>query len=70
MIEKTKKTFIILGIIIAIVPFLGIPYSWKTFLFVVIGLGIAITAFFIGKDLKKFLGLEKHSNIEKSQTEE
>jgi len=39
------KTIIISGLIVAITPFLGLPLSWKTFIFVGLGLLIAVKAF-------------------------
>ena len=43
-----KETLIIiLGVLIALTPFLGFPRSWETVFFVVAGLGIvAVTVFF------------------------
>ena len=44
----TKEMWIIvLGIVVALVPFLGFPGSWKTVIFVLVGLAIAVLAFII-----------------------
>lgn len=42
----SKNTaIIILGFIIAVTPFLGLPGSWKTIIFVVSGLVVVLIAF-------------------------
>lgn len=48
------KSIAILGLVVAIIPFLGIPGSWKTVLFFVIGLTIFTKAFLILKKNKIF----------------
>ena len=40
-------TISLLGLSVVIIPFFGFPGSWKTFLFVLIGLTIAILSFLI-----------------------
>jgi len=40
-------TISLLGLLVVIIPFFGFPSSWKTFLFVLIGLTIAILSFLI-----------------------
>ena len=42
---------LILGLVVAMVPFLGIPSSWKTVMFVASGLAIAFHAFLLRGDL-------------------
>lgn len=42
-----EMTVIVLGLLIAATPFLGIPGSWKTALFVLAGLGMAIAGFLL-----------------------
>ena len=44
---KGIKLIITFGVIVAIVPFLGFPSSWKTFLFAVLGSAIAFTAYYV-----------------------
>lgn len=39
------KSNIILGILVAIIPFLGLPSGLKTLLFVVLGLAIAVLSY-------------------------
>lgn len=44
----SKEMLVIaLGIWIVIVPYLGIPSSWKTILFVLSGLGLVLVGFFL-----------------------
>jgi len=42
---KHTKTIIALGMIVALVPFLGFPSSWKNIMFAVLGLTIATLSF-------------------------
>lgn len=42
---KHTKTIIALGIVVALVPFLGFPSSWKSIIFAAVGLAIAALAF-------------------------
>lgn len=38
---------IVLGILTALLPFMGLPGSWRTILLVLIGIGIAVIGFFL-----------------------
>jgi len=52
-----KNNFIIiLGIIVAILPFLGFPQKLKTVLFVFFGLLISLLAYRIGRNMMKIGG--------------
>jgi len=42
---KHTKTIIALGMIVALLPFLGFPSSWKNIMFAVLGLTIATLTF-------------------------
>ncbi|QSH39050.1 hypothetical protein JXR01_01920 [Candidatus Kaiserbacteria bacterium] len=42
---KHTKTIVTLGIIVALLPFLGFPSSWKNIMFLILGAGIAALAF-------------------------
>ena len=42
-----EMSLIVLGIVVAVVPYLGIPGSWKTALLVLCGLGIALIGFLL-----------------------
>jgi len=42
---KHTKTIVTLGIIVALLPFLGFPSSWKNIMFLMLGAGIAALSF-------------------------
>ena len=42
---RKERTLLILGIVIAFLPFLGFPNSWREVLFVMIGLSIIYLAY-------------------------
>jgi hypothetical protein len=42
-----EMTIIALGIWVIIVPYLGVPGSWRTTILVVSGIGIAVTGFLL-----------------------
>jgi len=42
---KYTKTIVTLGIIVAVLPFLGFPSSWKNVMFLIFGVSIAALAF-------------------------
>jgi Na+/phosphate symporter len=50
---RRAYTLLILGIWVAILPFLGFPISWKNILFVLTGLGLMYFSFMIYKDALK-----------------
>ncbi len=41
---KKRTIIVILGLWVALLPFLGLPGSWKKFILIVTGLAIAIVA--------------------------
>ena len=49
---RKAYTFLILGIWIAVLPYLGFPYSWKNIIFTVTGLGIIYMSFVLYKESK------------------
>jgi len=49
---KKARTFLIIGIWVAILPYLGFPYSWKQTLFALTGLLIMYIAYFMYKKAK------------------
>lgn len=49
---KTARTLLILGIWIAILPYLGFPYSWKKILLTLSGLGVAYISYVLYKKEK------------------
>lgn len=57
-------TIIVLGVLVALLPFSGFPGLWKTILFVILGLGIATLAFFMRKELIDYNGAgEKKTEV-------
>lgn len=42
-----EMTVIVLGLVVAATPYLGIPGSWKTVVFVFAGLGLAAAGFLL-----------------------
>ena len=42
-----EMTVIVLGLLVAATPYLGIPGSWKTILLVLAGFGIAVAGFLL-----------------------
>lgn len=49
---KKARTFLIIGIWVAILPYLGFPYSWKEILFSLTGLLIMYLSYFMYKKAK------------------
>lgn len=66
--NKKRKLFMTLGIIIFLVPLLGIPAGWKFFFIIILGLWVALASFFSERTLNdiiaKLIGVE----IEKMKT--
>ena len=58
---KKDLSIIILGLVVVITPFLGIPTSWKNVVFVVIGLTISVFAYLLQKDMNN----DGHARVEK-----
>ena len=61
------STIFALGIFIALIPFLGLPFDWKTFLYVVSGLSITALSILIRKELNVVLK-HLHSDVVKTDT--
>ena len=49
--QKTR-ILLFLGVWVAILPFLGFPYSWKDFLFFITGLVLIYLSYLLYKDYK------------------
>ncbi|MFA6353843.1 MAG: hypothetical protein WCW93_02840 [Candidatus Paceibacterota bacterium] len=49
---KRARIFLILGIWIAILPYLGFPYSWKSVLTTLSGLGLIGMSYMLYRELK------------------
>lgn len=59
---------LILGIVVAIVPFLGFPGSFETVIFVLSGLAIAILAFMLRRDMAQGVHCEPFVEGKKTET--
>jgi hypothetical protein len=53
-----QKTLFVFAVLVFIIPFLGIPESWKTLLFVCLSFGIAYTAY--SNEIKMFFTPQIH----------
>ena len=47
------KTILILGLVVIVIPFLGIPLAWKQWILAIIGLAIMILAFVLRQALSR-----------------
>ncbi len=56
------RILLILGIWIALLPYLGFPYSWKNILFTLSGLGLIYLSYVLYKEYKTGETEEKSSN--------
>jgi len=62
-----EMTVIVLGICVIIVPYLGVPGTWRTALLVVSGIGIATIGFLLrGEALGRGSGGTKHNTFTES----
>ena len=50
---KRARILLILGIWVAILPYLGFPYSWKEVLFTLSGLGLVYLSYMLYRERKK-----------------
>lgn len=50
---RKARIFLVLGIWITILPYLGFPYSWKDVLITLSGLGLIYVSFMLYKESKK-----------------
>ncbi len=59
-----EMTVIALGVLVVIAPFLGVPGSWKTFIFVAAGAGLAGAGFLLrGESLARGEGAGEHRHF-------
>ena len=49
---KKARTLLILGVWVAILPYLGFPYSWKDIFITLSGLGLIYVSFMLYKESK------------------
>ncbi|TSD03501.1 MAG: hypothetical protein Athens071416_182 [Parcubacteria group bacterium Athens0714_16] len=66
--QKKRKLFITLGIIIFLVPLLGIPAGWKFFFTIILGLWVMLSAFFSERTLNDMIAKLIGVRIEKMKT--
>lgn len=57
------KSNIILGILVAVIPFLGLPSVFKTFLFVILGLLIAVLSYAAERNIEEGIEGDTFKNI-------
>ena len=50
---RRARILLILGIWVAILPYLGFPYSWKEVLFTLSGLGLVYLSYMLYRERKK-----------------
>ena len=65
--QKKRKLFITLGIIIFLVPLLGIPIGWKYFFTIILGLWVALLSFLSEKTLNDVISKLIGVRIEKKK---
>ena len=56
-----EMAVIVLGIVVAVTPYLGIPGSWKTILLLVTGVSILVLGFFLRAEMLS-RGLRRGNN--------
>ena len=53
MLMRKERILLILGIWVAILPYLGFPYSWKNILFTVSGIALIYYSYVMHKENKE-----------------
>jgi hypothetical protein len=48
-----QRTIIVLGVIVALIPYSGFPSSWKTIFFLLCGIGIVVLGYQLDKEIKR-----------------
>ncbi len=56
---RRERILLILGIWVAILPYLGFPYSWKRILFTLSGMGLVYISYSIYHENKKVVKKEE-----------
>jgi cbb3-type cytochrome oxidase subunit 3 len=65
-----EMTIIVLGFWVAVVPYLGIPSSWRVMLLVLTGILLAIVGFLLrGESLSRNKGSSHHPFVENDSAE-
>ena len=49
---RKARILLVLGIWVAVLPYLGFPYSWKNILFTLSGLGLVYLSYILYKEYK------------------
>ena len=60
---RKARTFLILGIWTAILPYLGFPHSWKNILFILTGLVIVYLSYIMYQEHKEKTGEKSFDNF-------
>ena len=68
VLMRKARIFLILGIWIVILPYLGFPYSWKDVLFTLSGLGLIYFSYDLYKDYKAKLDTETFDNFSENSS--
>lgn len=61
---RKERTLFFIGIWVAILPFLGLPSSWRKVLFILSGCAIIYLAYLFRKETKARINIIKISNSE------
>ena len=57
---RKARILLVIGVWVAVLPYLGFPYSWKNTLFIVTGLGLIYLSYVLYQESKiKEVGKEK-----------
>ena len=61
---RKERVLFILGVWVAILPYLGFPYAWKSVLFVLTGLGLIYFSYVLYGEAKAGETKEKKKTVE------
>ena len=67
---RKARILLILGTWVAVLPYLGLPYSWKNILFTITGLGLIYFSYVLFRNSKKkknFDNFRENYDFEKNQ---
>ncbi|MFZ2150314.1 MAG: hypothetical protein WAV15_04105 [Minisyncoccia bacterium] len=56
---QKARIFLILGVWVAILPYLGFPYSWKDILFTITGIALICLSYVLYKEIREKEGNQK-----------
>lgn len=70
---RKTRVLLSLGVWVAILPFLGFPYSWKNVLFFITGLGLIYFSYLLYKEYKTtektFDNFKENNDFERGKVE-